>query len=551
VAGAPRDPVASRFALCARAFEEQFDYLYALLRRMGVPEADVEDAVQDVFTILWRRFDDYQPERPLRPWLAGIAIRRAYRYLDRNRREVPTSFVDPPGGRTAAVDDRVAAQALLEQALARVPETNREALILHTLDGLSMAAVAEALAIPLATAYTRVGRARRAFVAAARKLQGEGAARTRAVLPPVALLRLGREQAPAPPAGAKARALARARAQDPGPLEGEATLDGISGAPAPPHPFTFGMAAAAGAAVALLALLLWRAQAPAPASAAAGVTAGVTADAPAGARARAAAIAPRRPALAPPALIEAGARAGGGQTGVAGAHALARGIAGYWRFDEAAGSRSARDLSGHGNDCELRGVDAATAWSEGTLGGALDIRNLGRISCPQAPLPVRAAAEVTVALWMNRAPSSRYHQTLVGRQVEGTNQRLYMFAIYGNALVLDSQAWRLRLEHPLPPSEQWVHVAFTRARDGLARLYVGGVEVRSAAGGGYRASVPAVAADAVLRDHLTLGFSWRPQPAPTWSQQAFRGRVDELAVYDRALPPAEIAALAGGVQPRP
>jgi RNA polymerase sigma factor (sigma-70 family) len=541
VAGAVRDQLSSRFALCVRAFEEQFDYLYALLRRMGVPEADVEDAVQDVFTILWRRFDDYQPNRPLRPWLAGIAVRRAYRYLARNRREVPTSFIDPPGGRAGAVDDRVAAQALLEKALAHVPETNREALILHAVDGMPMPAVAAALAIPLATAYTRVGRGRRAFVAAARKLQGGPAPGVRVLLPPLALLDLGKDTVPTPPPGVRTRALARARAQDPGPLDGDATLDGITSAPAPAHPITFGMAAAAATAMALLALLLLRPEVTTPSPARMSNEAATSA----GTRARVAAIAPRRAAIAPPALIETVAPSAGPD-----GRALGRGITGYWRFDDDAGSRSARDLSGHANDCELRGVDAATAWSEGTLGGALHIRNLGRISCPQPAVPVRAAAEVTVALWMNRAASASYHQTLVARQVEASNQRLYMFAIYKNALVLDSQAWRLRLEHPLPPGDQWVHVAFTRAREGIVRLYIGGVEVRSTASPTYRASIPAVAGDAVLRDHMSLGFSWRPQPAPTWSQQAYRGRMDELAVYDRALPAAEIAALAGGVQPR-
>jgi hypothetical protein len=113
--------------------------------------------------------------------------------------------------------------------------------------------------------------------------------------------------------------------------------------------------------------------------------------------------------------------------------------------------------------------------------------------------------------------------------------------------VVTSDVWRTRLEHPLPAADQWVHVAFTHARDGTSKLYIDGNEVparRSLAS----ASGSPIPADAQLMDHMSIGFAWRP--GATWSQQGFRGQMDELTLYDRALSTQEIAALAGGTQPR-
>src|SRR5690349_8546850 len=78
---------AAAFTRSGPAFAAQVDFLCRALRRAGVRESDVEDLVQDVFVVMWRRWGEYQRDRPLRPWLAGIAFHLAQRHLRLARRE--------------------------------------------------------------------------------------------------------------------------------------------------------------------------------------------------------------------------------------------------------------------------------------------------------------------------------------------------------------------------------------------------------------------------------------------------------------------------------
>jgi RNA polymerase sigma-70 factor (ECF subfamily) len=50
-------------------------FLLNMVRRLGVPQADLEDAVQDVFVVLHLRFHQIERGAGLRLWLSGVAIR--------------------------------------------------------------------------------------------------------------------------------------------------------------------------------------------------------------------------------------------------------------------------------------------------------------------------------------------------------------------------------------------------------------------------------------------------------------------------------------------
>ena len=156
-------------------FDENFDYVWNTLRRFGVREADLEDLVQDVFLKVHVRSADYDPTRPLRPWLFGFAYRVAadYRRLARHRVEAhhtsgEVASVEP------AVDERIEAheeRRLVRQALESVDLDRRAVLILHDLDEVPVPEVAEALGIPLNTAYSRLRLARAELAAAAKRLR--------------------------------------------------------------------------------------------------------------------------------------------------------------------------------------------------------------------------------------------------------------------------------------------------------------------------------------------------------------------------------------------
>lgn len=154
-----------------------FDYVWHTLRRLGVRDADLKDQTQEVFLTVYTLLGDYDPSRPMRPWLFGISYRIASRYrtLARNAREL---LVDPPSepverGRDAEADLLAReAQALVLAAIDTLDLPRRAVFIMSEIDDVPMPEIAEAMAIPLNTAYSRLRLARKDFAAAVRRLQG-------------------------------------------------------------------------------------------------------------------------------------------------------------------------------------------------------------------------------------------------------------------------------------------------------------------------------------------------------------------------------------------
>jgi RNA polymerase sigma-70 factor (ECF subfamily) len=167
---------ADRRARFRAVFEESFDYVWLSLRRLGVHDRDLEDVAQEVFVQVYRRFDDYDPSRPVRPWLFAFALRCAsdWRRLARHR-EVGPEFGEPasPAPSADVTIARAEDVALVHRALEEVDVERRAVLILYELDEVPMKEIAVALGIPLFTAYSRLRVAREELTVAIRRLQNE------------------------------------------------------------------------------------------------------------------------------------------------------------------------------------------------------------------------------------------------------------------------------------------------------------------------------------------------------------------------------------------
>ena len=157
----------------AQIFTREFDYVWNSLRRLGVPERDLEDLAHDVFFRIYEHLADFDTARPLKPWLFGFAFRVASDYRRRfsNRREVldaDSEAIDPAPN---ALDQLVQAEALslAQLALDSLDMERRAVFILHEIDGCAMPEIAGALSLPLNTAYSRLRLAREQFHAAIRR----------------------------------------------------------------------------------------------------------------------------------------------------------------------------------------------------------------------------------------------------------------------------------------------------------------------------------------------------------------------------------------------
>ncbi len=147
---------------CLTAYQRELDYLLRVFEHLGVGPTEVEDLAQDVFLVLRRNWCDYDSERPLRPYLFGIAFRVASSHRRRRWREVPYPFVDaqdhsPSPDREIEANQ---ARALVLAGLQWIPWPRRAVLEMHDLDHVPVQEVAATLSIPLFTAYSRLRKAR-------------------------------------------------------------------------------------------------------------------------------------------------------------------------------------------------------------------------------------------------------------------------------------------------------------------------------------------------------------------------------------------------------
>ena len=161
------------------SFPEVFDrhsrYVWLTLRRLGARGGELEDLTHDVFLQVLRHLDEYDPERPLRPWLFAFAFRIAAQDRRRLRRrpEVVTDTLEVVDAAPTPVEQLLTHERR-ELALAALEELemNRRAVfILHELDGCPIPEVAQSLEMPLATAYSRLRLAREDFAQSVRRLR--------------------------------------------------------------------------------------------------------------------------------------------------------------------------------------------------------------------------------------------------------------------------------------------------------------------------------------------------------------------------------------------
>jgi RNA polymerase sigma factor (sigma-70 family) len=156
---------AERFERC---FERNYADIARYCARRTSSHEDAEDAATDVFATAWRRLGDMPGEPDDRLWLFGVArgvlanAQRAERR--RTRLAVRLSAAPPPPPAPPASAGREA--AAIARALATVPASDRELLLLAGWEGLTPAEIARVLNRPAPLISQRLSRARRRFAAA-------------------------------------------------------------------------------------------------------------------------------------------------------------------------------------------------------------------------------------------------------------------------------------------------------------------------------------------------------------------------------------------------
>jgi RNA polymerase sigma-70 factor (ECF subfamily) len=152
-------------------FEAHFDRIHGLVHRLLGERALSEDVTQDVFFKAYRALDRLDPERDPGPWLTAIAYnacrdvwRSGSHRMGRRSRSIESD--EATRGRLVAPGDdperallRGERERLVRQAIDRLPEPLRAAVLLYDYQDLSHQQVAELMGIDHAAARKRYSRA--------------------------------------------------------------------------------------------------------------------------------------------------------------------------------------------------------------------------------------------------------------------------------------------------------------------------------------------------------------------------------------------------------
>ena len=157
----------------ASLYKQEFGYAWRTLRRLGARERDLPDLAHDLFIVVYRHLADYDPSRPVRPWLFGIAFRVVSDYR-RSARFSRETLDDAPDGAdlSTPVDEQIAerqARAAVLRVLEELALDRRAVLVMHDIEGHPVPEIASALTIPVATAYSRLRLAREDVAAAIKR----------------------------------------------------------------------------------------------------------------------------------------------------------------------------------------------------------------------------------------------------------------------------------------------------------------------------------------------------------------------------------------------
>lgn len=160
-------------------YEQCFDLVYRNVRRLGVPDAMVDDAVQEVFLVVHRRLSEFEGRSSPKTWVFSIVARVAKDCRRSVRRKSPHTRGDGPvdvdtiaedeGRDPHTIAERREGARRLHRVLDALDDDKRTALVLAELEQMTVPEIAEALGENVNTIYARLRAARREFEQAAQR----------------------------------------------------------------------------------------------------------------------------------------------------------------------------------------------------------------------------------------------------------------------------------------------------------------------------------------------------------------------------------------------
>jgi RNA polymerase sigma-70 factor (ECF subfamily) len=180
----PEPPVSVRTEPFRDFYHAHVEFVWRGARRLGVDDAAVDDVVQHVFLVAYRRFPEFRLEDlptgrgSVKAWVFAILVRVVREYRRTTRRKSPHVNLPHTDPETLA-DSRhlgphealakVEAARLVQRLLEELDDDKREVFVLAELEQLTAVEIADALGVNASTVSSRLRAARRDFERAAER----------------------------------------------------------------------------------------------------------------------------------------------------------------------------------------------------------------------------------------------------------------------------------------------------------------------------------------------------------------------------------------------
>lgn len=132
------------FGMLVNQYSEQ---LYWKIRRIVLTHDDANDVLQNALMKAWNNLGDFQNKSKISTWLYRIAINEALDFLRREKNKVSSDADLSVANRLMADDyfDGDEAQALLQEAISRLPEVQRTVFNLRYYDNMKYSEMSQVL----------------------------------------------------------------------------------------------------------------------------------------------------------------------------------------------------------------------------------------------------------------------------------------------------------------------------------------------------------------------------------------------------------------------
>ncbi|MBV1858097.1 MAG: RNA polymerase sigma factor [Nannocystaceae bacterium] len=155
-------------------FRAHYAFVWRSVRRCGVPLADLDDVVQEVFMVAFGERDRFEGRSSLKTWLYGVAVNRArmsHRSQARRRKRHEAGGAGVIAGPASDLESRHAAVDLLDRLVSTLDPDKRDVFVLVELEDVPASDVAAQLGVSVNTVHSRLRLARKRITIEVRRMR--------------------------------------------------------------------------------------------------------------------------------------------------------------------------------------------------------------------------------------------------------------------------------------------------------------------------------------------------------------------------------------------